>query len=112
VAPISTNDIEGVRLLLDAGVDPRRPLPADLFGDQYTGQPPVGAVAEAIGSQCDTDLIALLLATARIPTNQAARTVLPTGSRCGTDGPTSRNCWCATVAWMMPPTPIGCSPRV
>jgi ankyrin repeat protein len=62
VAPISTNDIEGVRLMLDAGVDPRRPLPAELFGDQYAGQSPVGAVAEAVGSQCDIDLIALLLA--------------------------------------------------
>jgi ankyrin repeat protein len=61
VAPISSNDIEGVRLLLDAGVNPSLPLPADLFGDQYAGQPPVGAVAEAIESQCDIDLITLLL---------------------------------------------------
>lgn len=72
VAPISNNDIEGVRLLLDAGVDPRRPLPADLFGGRYTGRPPVGAVAEAIESHCDTELVALLLGRGADP-NQPGR---------------------------------------
>lgn len=72
VAPISSNDIEGVRLLLDAGANPSQPLPADLFGDQYAGQPPVGAVAEAISSQCDVDLVALLLDRGADP-NQPGR---------------------------------------
>ena len=72
VAPICSNDIEGVRLLLDAGVNPSQPLPADLFDDQYAGQPPVGAVAEAIESQCDSELVALLLDRGADP-DQAGR---------------------------------------
>lgn len=47
-ATISIDDIEGTRLLLDAGVDPNRPLPADLFGDRYTEEQAIGTVGAAV----------------------------------------------------------------
>jgi ankyrin repeat protein len=60
-APISTGDTVGVRLLLEAGADPRRPLPGDLFGDQIPPDPPVPPVAAAVESDCPAELIGLLL---------------------------------------------------
>jgi hypothetical protein len=52
-APISTSDVEGVRLLLDAGADPRRYLTDD--------ERPGSAVYEAISAGCPSELVELLL---------------------------------------------------
>lgn len=46
-ATISMDDVEGTRLLLDAGVDPNRPLPADLFGE-HPAEQTIGTVGAAI----------------------------------------------------------------
>jgi ankyrin repeat protein len=60
-APISTGDTAGVRLLLEAGADPRRPLPGDLFGDGIPPDPPIPPVAAAVEADCPAELIELLL---------------------------------------------------
>jgi ankyrin repeat protein len=60
-APISTGDIEGVRLLLEAGANPSRPLQADLLGASREGDPPISPVAAAIECSCSAELIELLL---------------------------------------------------
>jgi ankyrin repeat protein len=57
-APISTNDVTGARLLLDAGVDPNTPLPVELFGGDGTAL--VGAVAAAVET-AGPDMVTLLL---------------------------------------------------
>jgi ankyrin repeat protein len=66
-AAISTGDTVGVRLLLEAGADPRQPLPGDLSagqippGTQVPPDPPVPPVAAAVESDCPAELIELLL---------------------------------------------------
>jgi ankyrin repeat protein len=60
-APISTDDIEGVRLLLAAGADPNRPLPADLYGGEYADDALWPAVHAAVRFGCSTQLVQLLL---------------------------------------------------
>lgn len=57
-APISTRDTEGVRLLLEAGADPNRPLGAELTG---VGNPQEPSVYAAIRCDCPHELIQLLL---------------------------------------------------
>jgi ankyrin repeat protein len=60
-APISTGDTEAVRLLLEAGADPRRPSPAELYGtgqEDWLDWPPVHA---AIQADCPAELVRLLL---------------------------------------------------
>jgi Ankyrin repeats (3 copies)/Ankyrin repeat len=53
-APISSNDLDGVRLLLDAGADPRRYVADDA--------PPSPVVFDAVRLGCTTELVDLLLA--------------------------------------------------
>jgi len=60
-APISTGDVEGVRILLEAGADPSRPFQANLLRASREGDPPIGAVAAAIECDCSAELIDLLL---------------------------------------------------
>jgi ankyrin repeat protein len=54
-APVSTGDTEAVRLLLEAGADPNRPLPRD------DGDPPWPALYAAVQSDCPAELVELLL---------------------------------------------------
>jgi len=58
-APISTKDVTGVRLLLDAGADPRR------FADD--DGLPSAAVYAAVRADCPAELIALLVGHAADP---------------------------------------------
>jgi hypothetical protein len=60
-APISAGDTEAVRLLLQAGADPSRPLPGDLFGERVPAEPPIPPVAAAAQSECPAELVGLLL---------------------------------------------------
>jgi ankyrin repeat protein len=60
-AAISVDDVEAVRLLLDAGVDAAAPLPAQALGESYEPEPPVGAVRAAVEFQCGVELLDLLL---------------------------------------------------
>jgi len=55
-APVSMGDIEGVRLLLEAGADPNRPLPRD------EGELPWPALYAAITGGIPAGLVELLLA--------------------------------------------------
>lgn len=66
-APISTGDTEGVRILLDAGVDARRLLPGDLFGGGIPAEPPIPPVAAAVDADCPAELLELLLARGADP---------------------------------------------
>ncbi|MGH3284620.1 MAG: ankyrin repeat domain-containing protein [Streptosporangiaceae bacterium] len=54
-APVSTGDTEAVRLLLEAGADPNRPLPRD------DGEPAWPALYAAVSSGCPAELVELLL---------------------------------------------------
>jgi ankyrin repeat protein len=54
-APVSTGDTEAVRMLLEAGADPNRPLPRD---DREPAWPPLYA---AIQADCPAELAELLL---------------------------------------------------
>jgi len=60
-APISTNDTEGVRLLLEAGADPHR------YADDADS--PAPAVYAAVRSGCSAELTGLLLAHGADPEN-------------------------------------------
>jgi ankyrin repeat protein len=60
-APISTGDTFAVRLLLRAGADPNRPMPAGLFGEGHEDEPPWPVAYAAVRSGCPADLVELLL---------------------------------------------------
>jgi ankyrin repeat protein len=60
-APLSTGDITGVRILLDAGADPNHLLDAGELGESHEGTPPVPPLSAAIALDCAPAIIALLL---------------------------------------------------
>jgi len=61
-APLSGNDAEGVRLLLEAGADPRRYLDdADAEGGSDTAHP-FSVLYAAVRSDCSAEIVELLLA--------------------------------------------------
>ena len=60
-APISTGDVVGVRLLLDAGADPNHLLEAGLLGESHEQSPPVPPLYAAIEMQAGPELTGLLL---------------------------------------------------
>jgi len=60
-APLSTGDITGVEILLDAGADPNHLLDAGELGESHEGTPPVPPLSAAITLDCDPAIIALLL---------------------------------------------------
>ncbi len=60
-APLSTSDITGVRLLLDAGADPNHPLDSGLLGESYEQSPPVPPLSAAVGLESGPELTGLLL---------------------------------------------------
>ena len=60
-APISTGDVEGVRLLLDAGADPARPLAADLLGERGPADQAIPPLYAAVEAHCPAELVELLL---------------------------------------------------
>ena len=83
-APISTGDVAGVRLLLDAGADPNHLLEAGLLGESHEQSPPVTPLSAAIEMQAGPELTGLLLEygaapdvrgpDGRTPYQQAVRT--------------------------------------
>jgi ankyrin repeat protein len=60
-APISTNDIDRLRLLLDAGADPNHRLDGGLFGESYENLPPIPPLYAATEFGASPALIGLLL---------------------------------------------------
>jgi ankyrin repeat protein len=61
-APISGNDVEGVRMLLEAGADPRRYLDdSDAEGGSETAHP-FSVLYAAVRSDCSAEIVELLLA--------------------------------------------------
>jgi ankyrin repeat protein len=83
-APISTGDVAGARLLLDAGADPNHLLEAGLLGESHEQEPPVPPLSAAIEMQAGPELTGLLLEygaapdvpgpDGRTPYQQAVRT--------------------------------------
>ena len=66
-APISTGDIEAVRMLLDAGANPNQPMPADLLGTGHGTGATWPAAYAAVQFGCDPELLDLLLARGADP---------------------------------------------
>jgi ankyrin repeat protein len=60
-APLSTDDLTGAEILLDAGADPNHPFDGGLLGGSHEGTPPVPPLSAAIECQCRPGIIALLL---------------------------------------------------
>jgi len=60
-APLSTGDLAGVQILLDAGADPNQLLDAGELGESHEGTPPVPPLSAAIALDCDPAIVALLL---------------------------------------------------
>jgi ankyrin repeat protein len=60
-APISTGDVAGVRLLLDAGADPNHRLEAGLLGESHEQEPPVPPLSAAVDLESGPEIVGLLL---------------------------------------------------
>jgi ankyrin repeat protein len=60
-APISTGDVTGARLLLDAGADPNHPLEAGLLGESHEQEPPVPPLSAAVDLESGSEMVRLLL---------------------------------------------------
>jgi ankyrin repeat protein len=60
-APISTGDVAGVRLLLDAGADPNHLLEAGLLGQSHEQEPPVPPLSAAVDLESGPEIVGLLL---------------------------------------------------
>ena len=60
-APISTGDVAGVRLLLDAGADPSHLLEAGLLGESHEQEPPVPPLSAAVDLESGPEIVGLLL---------------------------------------------------
>jgi ankyrin repeat protein len=83
-APISTGDVTGARLILDAGADPNHLLPSGLLGESHEQSPPVPPLSAAIEMEAGPELTGLLLEhgaapdvpgwDGRTPYQQAVRT--------------------------------------
>jgi ankyrin repeat protein len=71
-APLSTGDVTGVELLLDAGADPNRLLDAGLLGESHEGQPANPPLSAAIELDCDPAIIGLLLDRGADPSTPGA----------------------------------------
>jgi ankyrin repeat protein len=66
-APISTGDVEAVRMLLDAGANPNRPMPAELFGTGHGTELAWPAAYAAVQFDCHVEMLDLLLARGTDP---------------------------------------------
>jgi ankyrin repeat protein len=83
-APISTGDIAGAWLILDAGADPNHLLEAGLLGESHEQSPPVPPLSAAVELEAGPELTGLLLEygaapdapgwDGRTPYQQAVRT--------------------------------------
>jgi ankyrin repeat protein len=60
-APLSTGDVTGVELLLDAGADPNHLLDAGELGESPEGTAPVPPLSAALALDCDPAIVSLLL---------------------------------------------------
>lgn len=63
-APITTGDAGVMRMLLDAGADPKRAIPAEALGEGHPGDAPLHAAVE---QHCPAGLVELLLASGADP---------------------------------------------
>jgi len=90
-APISTGDVTGTRLILEAGADPNHLLSSGLLGESHEQEPPVPPLSAAIEMEAGPELAGLLLqygaapdvpgADGRTPYQQAVRTGAGPGRR-------------------------------
>ena len=60
-APISTGDVAGARLLLEAGADPNHLLDSGLLGESHEQEPPVPPLSAVIELEAGPEMAGLLL---------------------------------------------------
>jgi hypothetical protein len=77
-APISTGDVAGARLLLDAGADPNRLLDAGLLSESHEQEPAVPPLSAAVDLESGSEMVGLLLERAPTPTFPAGTAAPPT----------------------------------